>query len=219
MRCLAPWVAALFIAGCASPPESAAPPRAAAPQPAVQAPRPAMQAPQSAVQGWTSVALRNPGFEDAPDTRRACPIGWDCTMHADPGAFRFFHDEAAPAQGKRSLCIEPVKKEPWAVASQGLFDMARFRGGRVRFSVALRLDAVTGDGAGPFASAQGSGGAVVAHAGRLLQGTQGWQRVEIEMDVPAGATLVEVGVSLEGRGRACFDEARLEILRLQKSPV
>jgi hypothetical protein len=140
-------------------------------------------------------------------------------MHADPDSFRFFHDETAPAQGKRSLCIEPLKQEPWAAASQGLFDMAQLRGARVRFSAKVRLDAVTGNGAGPFVSAQGTGGAVVARESRLLQGTQGWQRVEVEMDVPPGTTLVEVGVTLEGRGRVCLDDARLEIHRVGKSPV
>lgn len=140
-------------------------------------------------------------------------------MHADPSSFRFFLDEALPAQGRRSLCIEPLKKEPWAVASQGLFDIAQIRGGRVRFSAAVRLDAVTGNGAGPYAAAQGTGGAIIAHASHLSQGTQGWQRVAVELDVPSGATLIEFGVSLEGRGRVCLDDARLEFLRIKKSPV
>jgi hypothetical protein len=193
-------VALLSMAGCAATPEGAAP------------------IPPSARE-WTSIALRNPGFEDEPNPGRACPMGWDCTMHADPNSFRFFHDDAAPARGKRSLCMEPVNKEPLGVASQGLFDMARIRGGRVRFSVEVRLDAVTGSGAGPFVVAQGGGGAAVAHATRLRSGTQGWQRVEVEMDVPANAALIEFGVTLEGRGRVCLDDARLEVLGPPKTPV
>lgn len=204
-RRLVPCLASLLIAGCAPAAEVAAPPRASTPQPVVQE--------------GTPFALRNPGFEDEPIPGSNCAAGWNCTMHADPSSFRFFHDEALPAQGKRSLCIEPLKKEPWGIVSQGLFDIAQARGGRVRFSVAVRLDAVTGNGAGPYVAAQGTGGAVVAHASRLLQGTQGWQRVEVEMAVPAGATLVEFGVSLEGRGRVCLDDARLEILPTKKSPV
>ena len=166
-----------------------------------------------------AVALRNPGFEDEPNPGRACPIGWDCTMHADPHSFRFFQDETSPHLGKRSLCFEPMKKEPWGVASQGVFDLHQMRGARVRFSVAVRLEAVTGGGAGPYAVAQGGGGAVIAHAQRLLQGTLGWQRVEVDLAVPQNASLVEVGVSLEGRGRVCLDDARLEIVRQSKSPV
>jgi hypothetical protein len=204
-RRLVQCVAPLFIAGCASAPEVAAPPRASTPQ--------------AAVQEWAPLALRNPGFEDDPHAGSSCASGWDCTMHADPNSFRFFLDEALPAQGKRSLCIEPLKKEPWGTASQGWFDIAQIRGGRVRFSAAVRLDAVTGDGAGPFVDAQGIGGGPIARAERLLQGTQGWQRIAVELDVPSGATLIEFGVTLEGRGRVCLDDARLEILRTKKSPV
>jgi hypothetical protein len=146
-------------------------------------------------------------------------MGWDCIMHAGADSFRFFNDETAPARGNRSLCIEPLTREPWAVASQGVFDIAQLRGSRVRFSVAVRLDAITGDGAGPFALAQDGHGAVIAAASRLLRGTQGWQRVEVELDVPSAATLVEVGVSLEGRGVVCLDDARLELVGTPKSPV
>ncbi|HEX7606461.1 MAG TPA: hypothetical protein VF348_07110 [Usitatibacter sp.] len=166
-----------------------------------------------------AVALRNPGFEDEPNPGRPCPMGWDCIMHAGGDSFRFFDDETAPAQGKRSLCIEPLTREPWAVASQGLFDIAQMRGSRVRFSVAVRLDAITGDGAGPSASAQDGHGAVIARASRLLRGTQGWQRVEVDLDVPQAAALIEVGVTFVGRGRVCLDDARLEILGTPKSPV
>ena len=204
---VAPLMASLLIASCAatttrdSTGESASAPAGSSAQPPV------------------AIVLRNPGFEDEPNPGRACPIGWDCTMHADPGSFRFFQDEASPFRGKRSLCVEPVKKEPWAVASQGVFDLAKIRGGRVRFSIAVRLEAVAGDGAGPYAAAQGGNGAVIAHAKRLLQGTQQWQRVEVELAVPENASLIEVGVTLEGRGMVCLDDARLEILRTSKSPV
>ena len=85
-------------------------------------------------------------------------------MHADPTSFRFFHDESAPAAGKASLCIEPAGKEPWGMASQGVFDIVPLWGARVRFSAAIRVEAVTGDGAGPFVVARG---ATLAHDKRL----------------------------------------------------
>jgi len=162
-----------------------------------------------------TVALKNPGFEDPP-TARPCPVGWDCTMHADPTSFRFFRDESGPASGKASLCIEPAGKEPWGMASQGVFDVAPLRGARVRFSAAIRLEDVTGDGAGPYVMARG---ATFEHDKRLASGTRGWQRVAVEIEVPAGAPLIELGVVLEGRGRVCLDDAVLEIVRAPKSPV
>jgi hypothetical protein len=170
-----PWmrsaalIAAAALAGCASAP----------------------QAP--AVKSTLALTLKNPDFEAASHPLRACPLGWDCSMHSDPNSFRFFHDEAKPLGGKRSLCFEPVA--------------------RVRFSVAVRLENVTGDGAGPFAVAQGPGGSVVAHDKRLIQGSQGGQRLAVEIGVPQNAGLIEVGVAFEGRGRVCLDDAVLEVLQ------
>ena len=137
-------------------------------------------------------------------------------MHADPKSFRFFHDETSPAAGRASLCIEPTGKEPWALASQGVFDIAALKGARVRFSVAIRVDAVSGDGAGPYIVARG---AALAHDKRLVSGTQGWQRIAVEIDVPLQAPFIEVGVALDGRGRVCLDDAILEVVHGPKSPV
>jgi len=162
-----------------------------------------------------AIALRNPGFEQ-PAAARPCPVGWDCTMHADPNSFRFFLDETAPAAGRASLCIEPAGKEPWGIASQGVFDVLPLAGARVRFSAAIRVEEVTGEGAGPYVLARG---AVLAHDKVLVKGTQGWRRVAVEIEVPAGAPFIEVGVTLEGRGRACLDDALLEVVHVPKKPV
>ena len=164
----------------------------------------------------SAIALKNPGFEAPASPGRPCAIGWDCTMHADPKSFRFFLDETAPAAGRASLCIEPAGKEPWGLASQGVFDIAALKGGRVRFSVAIRLDAVSGDGAGPYIMARG---AALAHDKRLVTGTRGWQRLAVEIEVPAQAPFLEVGVALEGRGRVCLDDALLELVHAPKNPV
>ena len=173
-------------------------------------------APAPVPEAARAVALQNPGFED-PNIARPCPVGWDCTMHADHRSFRFFHDQAAPAAGKASLCIEPVGKEPWGLASQGVFDIAALAGARVRFSASIRVEGVTGDGAGPFVMARV--GRDLAHDKRLITGTHGWQRIAVEIEVPKGAPFIELGVSLEGRGRVCLDDALLEVVREPKKPV
>ena len=166
-----------------------------------------------------TIALKNPGFED-PATTRKCPVGWDCTMHADPNSFRFFHDEATPAAGKASLCIEPVGKEPWGIASQGVFDIKALYGARVRFSAAIRVEGVIGDGAGPYVMARGPAyGAGLAHDKRLVNGTHGWQRIFVEIEVPEAAPFIELGVVLEGRGRVCLDDVLLEVVQVPKRPV
>lgn len=161
--------------------------------------------------GTTDVALANPGFEDGP-AQPSCARGWYCSMHADPTSFRFTLDESGGAGGKRSLCIEPVKREPWGMATQALLD-PQLRGKRIRFSLAVRTEGVAGRGAGPIIVAHGGSGQRLAHVERWVGGTQGWQRLSVEMDVPADARDVQMGGELDGRGRACIDDARLEVLR------
>lgn len=163
------------------------------------------------------VALRNPGFEADARPGANCATGWACTMHKDPDSFRFFADEAGAAQGARSFCVEPVKKEPWAFITQALFDKS-LHGARLRFSIAMRLTDVVGRGAGPWAQVQVPGRPKQT-VQKLVTKAQGWETHSVEFEVPANAEFVEVGAMLHGSGRACFDDARLEILRLAKNPV
>ena len=157
-----------------------------------------------------AVVLRNAGFEEPPKAGGRCAEHWSCTMHNDPDAFRFAHEAARAAEGKQALCIERVAPEPWALVTQGVVD-PRLRGARLRFSAALRVDRAEGEGAGPWALVHGPHGNL-AHAQRLSKATKGWERIAVEFPVAAAAQLVEVGVTLEGGGRACVDDARLEIL-------
>ena len=174
---------------------------------------------QARAEPAVSVALLNPGFEEAARSGETCAPGWSCTMHNDPHSFRFFYDETHPLSGSRSLCIEPSGHETWALASQGTFDVVAMRGTHVRFSAAVRLDSVTGEGAGPIAHVQGGSGQIVAHGSQLEKGTRGWERVAVEIDVPRTASFVEVGLMLQGAGRACMDDTRLEIMGPARGPV
>ena len=90
-----------------------------------------------------------------------CAVGWDCTMHNNPDAFRFSLAESGGAAGSRSLCVERAADEPWALVTQA-FDNPALRGKRLRLSMAVRVDGATGDGAGPWALAQGRPPARVA---------------------------------------------------------
>jgi hypothetical protein len=156
------------------------------------------------------IALKNPGFESAPRSGERCPEHWGCTMHADPDSFRFSLDRAAPAEGKQSLCIERVTNEPWSLATQAV-DAVALRGAKLRFSLAVRVDRAEGPGAGPFLIVHGPAGNL-AHEERLLARTDGWQRIGLDFTVAPAAQMVEVGATLQGDGRACVDEARLEFI-------
>ena len=155
------------------------------------------------------VALPNADFEASYPAGERCPPRWGCKSHADPNSHRFSIDEAAPAGGKRSLCIERVTKEPWALATLAVSDRA-LRGARVRFSLQVRADGVEGGG-GAFVLVHGPSGNL-HHDQRLVRGKSGWEPMAIEFNVPANAQIVEVGATLEGAGRICLDDARLEIL-------
>lgn len=154
------------------------------------------------------VPLKNARFENAPRSGERCPEHWGCTMHADPDSFRFSLDRAAPAEGRQSLCIERVTHEPWSLATQAV-DAVALRGARLRFSIAVRVDRAAGPGAGPFLIVHGPTGNL-AHEERLLTRTDGWQRIAVDFTVAPAAQMVEVGATLQGDGRVCVDDARLE---------
>jgi hypothetical protein len=183
MRTLPFALAAAMLAACASPPP---------------APRVAVAFP-----------LVNAGFEEAAPPGD-CPRGWGCVSHADPSSFRFFEAPGAPQGGARSLCVEPVKREPWALIIQGRFDEA-LRGRRLRLSLDVKLDGVTGHGAGAVVTAHDGFGARIDSKQRLLTGTHDWQTLVVEFDVPAKTVAVDVGGMLDGRGRLCIDNARVEV--------
>jgi len=168
----------------------------------------APSAPQAAA--WEAAALRNADFEEG-DAQTNCPRGWGCKMHANPHAYSFALVDGEAPSGKRSVCVTPDSKEPWAVLSQPTHDIPK--GAKLRFSVALRVDGGSEKGVGPFIVAQGGAGQVIRHSQNVVAGAFGWQRLEIEFVVPAEATLLEYGVVFYLPQKACVDDARLEIRR------
>jgi hypothetical protein len=193
-RALVSVVGSLFMSGCIA----AAPAHKPRGEPALSGP---LASPRV-------VPLRNPGFENAPRSGERCPEHWGCTMHSDPDSFRFALELAAPAEGRQSLCIERVRDEPWSLATQEV-DARPLRGARLRFSLAVRIDRAEGAGAGPYLVVSGPTGNLL-HEERLLTRTEGWQRVGIDFAVAPTAQTFEIGATLQGGGRVCVDDARLE---------
>lgn len=150
-------------------------------------------------------ALRNAGFEDPMPADARCAPRWDCSAHGNPEAFRFVPLTQGAATGAASVCIERVLDEPWALITQG-FHTTALRGKRVRLSMAVRADGLEGPGAGPWILSQGGH----AHAQKLVKATRGWERVAVELTVPADSTVIQAGATLEGPGKACFDDVTLE---------
>jgi hypothetical protein len=159
--------------------------------------------------GTRDIALKNAGFESAPRKAERCPEGWECTMHSNADAFLFRIESPEGARGKQALCVERVIGEPWALVTQSMVGAAH-RGAAMRFSIAMRIEHAEGAGAGPWAVVHGPTGNL-AHEERLLKATKGWERVSVDFTVGATAQRVEVGATLQGGGRVCVDDARLEL--------
>lgn len=185
-------IAALsLLAACASAPPT--PPAASS-----TAPARAAQAPPYPV-------LANAGFEDPPAAGRECAPRWECSAHANVASFRY-GVASGGATGNASFCVERVGKEPWALVTQG-FHTRALANKRLRLSMAVRAQGLEG-GAGPWTQSQGGR----AHAQKLVKSTNGWERLAVDLDVPAESDLIVLGATLEGGGRACFDDVRLEVL-------
>jgi len=167
-----------------------------------------------------AVPLANAGFESESIAGRECPHKWDCVVHATAHSFRFSLDETTAASGRRSLRIERVTDEPWAMATQTVWTGPKTRGVRMRFSLAIRSLSQGGPGVGAIVAAQNGSGAQVGLWKSYVPSSGEWKRALVEFDVPASAALIEVGVVVDGSGPAWIDDAHLEILQAEaKKPV
>jgi len=200
--------ASILVAACATsaPPMASAPAQGAPASPS-PAPAPATSDPRVAA----TLPIRNAGFEEPPRPGARCAQGWDCVMHNDPNSYRYFHEDGG-TQGAHAFCFEAVGKEPWGSLAQAVHSPL-IRGAHIRLSASLRIEGIVGQGVGPYMNAQGGSGQVLKNVQSLAPGDHGWQRVEVEMDVPEGTFVLEAGVLLLGKGKACVDDVRLEVLR------
>jgi hypothetical protein len=149
-RCAFAALGAALLSGCAVPPPA--------------------YTPQGIV-----VALKNAGMEDDWPAGYPCVPGWICLMHSDATAYRFAPDEAKPAKGKRSACVTRVKDEPWASTIQAVLDRT-LGGKRLRFSIDVRLQGVTGKGAGAWVALKDSRGAPLHTEENLAGASPGCSR-------------------------------------------
>ncbi len=87
-----------------------------------------------------------------------------------------------------------------------------WHGRRVRLSAWARADGIRG-WAGLWMRVDGQTQDVLAFdnmQSRPIQGTRGWRRYEVVLDVPEGASLVVFGALLHGAGKLWFDDVALD---------
>lgn len=179
-------------------------------------------APVAEVPALRAIPLQNAGFEmdPLPPSMSRCAPKWECHAHADPSSYEYFIDSGGAAGGERALRIQRAKNEPWGSISQGVRDPA-LAGARVRFSMAVRTEGATGNGAGPYLVFQDGSGRQLGVVKKLGKDAA-WKRLSVEYVVPATNYIIEAGAILEGPGKAWIDEVRLEVLENaspEKKPV
>ena len=157
------------------------------------------------------LALGNAGFEEVLGPGATCPPRWGCSMHADPTSFVFRVEAPTDApQGKQVVCIERIRPEPWSIVTQAL-DARPLRGARVRLSLMVSIHAA-GTRAGPWILVRGAHGTLIEALERPVESTKGWERLAVELAVPAEAQTLELGATMLDGGRACIDDVRLEVV-------
>ena len=91
-----------------------------------------------------------------------------------------------------------------------------YRGRRVRLSGYVRVDSVTGGGAGLWMRIDGATATLgfdnMISYGRPITGTTGWLLYNVVLDVPADAVGVTIGALFVGRGLMRIDDVKFEIV-------
>ena len=96
------------------------------------------------------------------------------------------------------------------------FSAVAYRGKRIRYSGFVRVDSVTGIGAGLWMRVDGPTATLgfdnMISYGRPILGTDDWRQYDIVLDVPVDAVGITVGVLFQGRGTTRLDDAKVEIV-------
>ncbi len=93
------------------------------------------------------------------------------------------------------------------------FPVRAAAGHRITFSAAIRTENLAGGKAALFWRADGAQGPLVLDdmSERGADGTTGWNRYELAVNVPAETTEIGFGALMSGTGTAWFDDLRVEI--------
>jgi erythromycin esterase len=160
-------------------------------------------------------AFMNGTFE--ADANGAAPDGWYAPSHMPRVGYRVAASDTRPHQGKRCGMIAR-DASPWPNAASSLsqrVDAAPYRGKHVRLRAAVRAE-VRGIGNEAHLYLKVTGGrrppALASTIDQPIVG-RAWQTRELEIDVPADAQVIALGLSLAGRGRAFLDDVSLTIVR------
>lgn len=160
------------------------------------------------------IALVNPGFDAKESGEQGNPKGWYNAQHTGSVSYDFALDSGRRKDGSHAMRITNIGPEPWGTLAQRL-PAAAYAGKTVRLSAWIRTEGIPDgrdNGVSLLLLAQ-RGGALLAHVpaknSRVRRDTD-WKRHSVELELPPGTNRLEVGVTLEGKGKAWVDGFELE---------
>ena len=171
----------------------------------------AVEAPAAAA---AAIPLVNPGFESKRPGDGGHPEGWSAIQHAGSESYDFALDSGQKRGGTQSVRIKRIGPEPYGTIMQ-VIDVSRYAGKTVRLSAWIRTDGIpeAGRGGAGLVLTAMRGSSILAYEfmkKARLRGTGDWKRVSIDLALPARATRLEAGATLEGDGTAWVDDFELE---------
>ncbi|HEY6162589.1 MAG TPA: hypothetical protein VI112_15275 [Bacteroidia bacterium] len=158
------------------------------------------------LENWSLCKPLSPLLEEGEGWLRDSYETWDY----------FIGFDSAGQDGKNSLIIRSLEDKPEGVGRiYQNFDAEKYRGKRVRMSGYIKTDIVKG-WAGFRLDAYMPGvkePVVTDHMyDRVVKGTSGWTKYDLVIDIPADASLIQLGMQLEGSGSAWFDNITFDIV-------
>ena len=149
----------------------------------------------------------NLGFEQWGEGRA---FGW---TRGDGGRLTSECEEVAEGRCAAKLIREAGASGGAMTISQQL-PAYEARGRRVALSGWVRTQEWSEAASGFWIRVEGGGGRELAYSSNLVSGRVGatvWQRLEVEVHVAESAERLVIGVRLEGRGTAWFDDLSLSV--------
>jgi hypothetical protein len=154
--------------------------------------------------------LTNPGFEERDEHQRAA--GWSLAQHAGRDAYKFDFDKAAAASGNLGFRLEQYADQAYGVVKQEV-ELPEGKGERFRFAAMLKSrDIKERKGLRITLTCLGKRGRVLKqYKSEPLIGTNDWQRVVLEGDIPKGTISLRAGILLQSIGTGWVDDAHLVV--------
>jgi len=151
------------------------------------------------------------------------PDSWYTLDNSRALGYRAYLSDVNPKQGKHCGCLRAEKlQSPGYLGLLGYQGTAaQYRGRRIRARAALRAQVENDTGSAPPQNFANLYLLVIDEAGQMvffdnMSGrpitSSTWQEYELSATVPPDASIVGLGLQLQGMGEACLDDIRVEVI-------